>query len=347
MPFRVRRLPPVFCEKVHVSYAIGRYRDELLLAGAWYENQVDIGPAFWCGDEGGKLELLPGFTRGIARGASFNGTIVGNCAGHVIDGDVEAACIWRLPDAEPAELPPLDGYDCSVAYSVNQAGDAIGLCYRRHQPRSRRGCLWRNGAPERFAAPRGSGTLVRAINRHGQVCGEITGSSHVARAACWLRGAFAEVDLPEDRPSITGHIDDDGHVIGIQAFPGKRDDVWLAKVGADGLRRARIICHRAPYHAEAPRIARFGSRLRVWSSIRSGESTVDDLEADHVLTGVVPVYDELPASTEEDVLVLRPPDVESDGRAEISAVCAASGRFAVGLARFDDGENGCLIEELL
>ena len=157
------------------------------------------------------------------------------------------AFTWEPATGKIHRLPPLKGDSVSVAFDMNDRGDAAGysgVCGNGGgnifglQPAD--ATLWRHGKPIYLGSL--GGTVVNTafgVNNRGQVAGiSALHGNKTAHAFVWQNGTMTDLGtLPGDHLSLSGNINDSGQVP-IQscksvAVPKCRAAVWQGSVMTD------------------------------------------------------------------------------------------------------------------
>lgn len=167
---------------------------------------------------------LPGNDFTNVLGANDLGVFVG-----AFNADVAVRAFSVPRTGASRELPPLPGDTASVAYAINNAGQAVGYS---SGPAGERAVSWSAaGQVAALAGPAADLSQAHAINQRGDAVG-VVGSSTGSRATLWQAGgaAVALAPLPGFRASQAASINATGDVVGYSATTAdeRRATLWGA-----------------------------------------------------------------------------------------------------------------------
>ncbi len=165
------------------------------------------------------MSALPtlGGDNGQASGINNRGQVAGFAENTIVDSGcppnrITMGVLWQDGKAQP--LPPVGSDPDSVAFGINDRGQAVG--YSGTCTAALRAVLWENGTASPLPDLGTEGGLAWGINNQGQVVGEV--ASHdgtTVYAALWQNGAITNLGtLPGDFGALASGINSRGEVVG-------------------------------------------------------------------------------------------------------------------------------------
>ena len=206
----------------------------------------------WRDDRMTGLDPFEGGDNSFAAGANDRGQIVGWAENGIHDATCTApqvlqfhAAVWSAsdPEAEPQDLPPLEGDSSSAAVAINESGQIVGIsgaCDRAVGRRSaRKAVIWKDGVPSPLPDLGGvAWNTPAAINSHGDSAGfakTAGGSGLSTHAVLWPReGGIVDLKLLDgDVISFAFGINAHRQVVGQSIGDVSRAILWQDGVLTD------------------------------------------------------------------------------------------------------------------
>lgn len=155
--------------------------------------------------------------RGQIAGFAENGEVDSTCPSGTVNNRIDRGAFWKNgdPNTVPQELPPAGGDPDSIAFGINNLGQAVG--YSGTCTLANHAVVWNNAVPTKLPDLGVAGnSLVWAINDLGQMVGETFSSDgSTVYAAFWPtpQKIVSLGTLPGDVASLASGISPDGKIV--------------------------------------------------------------------------------------------------------------------------------------
>ncbi len=154
--------------------------------------------------------------RGQIAGFAENGAVDSSCPPGTTNNRIDFGAFWQNgnPKTKPQALLPLTGDPDSIAFGINDQGQAVG--YSGTCTLANHAVVWENGTPTPLPDLGVEGlSLAWAINDQGQIVGEVLRPDGATdHAVLWQNGMITDLKtLPGDFGSLASGISSDGKVV--------------------------------------------------------------------------------------------------------------------------------------
>ena len=154
--------------------------------------------------------------RGQIAGYAENGAVDSSCPPGTTNNRIDLGALWQngKPNTKPQALPPLGSDPDSIAFGINDQGQAVG--YSGTCTLANHAVVWENNTPIPLPDLGVEGlSLAWAINDQGQIVGEVLNPEGTTdTAVLWQNGVITNLGtLPGDFGSLASGISSDGKVV--------------------------------------------------------------------------------------------------------------------------------------
>jgi probable HAF family extracellular repeat protein len=153
--------------------------------------------------------------RGQIAGFAENGEVDSTCPPGTTNNRIDLGALWENGKSKPQALPPVGSDPDSIAYGINDRGQAVG--YSGTCTAANHAVVWENGTPTPLP-DLGTEVVNQAwgINNQGQIVGQVTSpDGQTEYAALWQNGALTNLGtLPGDFGALASGINNKGVVVG-------------------------------------------------------------------------------------------------------------------------------------
>ena len=150
--------------------------------------------------------------RGQIAGFAENGEVDSTCPPGATNNRIDLGAFWKNAEAKPQVLSPVGSDPDSIAYGINEHGQAVG--YSGSCIAVNHAVVWNNRTPTPLQ-DLGSGAIAYGINNQGQIVGAV-GDGTTQYGALWQNGVLTNFNNlpPGDIGGLASGINNKGQVVG-------------------------------------------------------------------------------------------------------------------------------------